>query len=109
MTIEDGIFEVTVTAGDAHLEDTEDFDNQIVDVRMQDSKGKNRGEDLAGHILPCAMLELSVNEPSAPCLFPRRRRERSMLCLMALLFPGVSEGLVQGAKRGLPPHFQGDR
>ena len=29
MTIEDGIFEVTATAGDTHL-GTEDFDNQIV-------------------------------------------------------------------------------
>ena len=45
LTIEDGIFEVTATAGDAHL-GTEDFD-QIVDVRMQDSKRKNRGKDLA--------------------------------------------------------------
>ena len=48
VTMEDGIFKVTATAGDAHL-GTEDFDNQIVDVRMQDSKGKNRGKDLAGH------------------------------------------------------------
>ena len=46
--MEDGIFEVTATAGDAHL-GTEDFDNQIVDVRMQLSKRKNRGKDLAGN------------------------------------------------------------
>ena len=39
---------MTATAGDAHL-GTEDFDNQIVDVRMQDSKRKNRGKDLAGN------------------------------------------------------------
>ena len=42
-TIEDGIFEVTAHWG------TEDFDSQIVDVRLQDSKRKNRGEDLAGN------------------------------------------------------------
>ena len=48
LTIEDGIFEVTATAGDAHL-GTEDFDNQIVDVRMQDSTRKDRGKDLAGN------------------------------------------------------------
>ena len=48
LTIEDDIFEVTATAGDAHL-GTEDFDNQIVDVRMQDSKRWNRGKDLAGN------------------------------------------------------------
>ena len=42
----DGIFEVTATAGDAHM-GTEDFDNQVLDVRMQDSKRKNRGKDLA--------------------------------------------------------------
>ena len=47
LTIEDGIFEVTATAGDTHL-GTEDFDNQIVDVRVQDSKRKNRGKDLSG-------------------------------------------------------------
>ena len=55
LTIEDGIFEVTATAGDVHLV-TEDFDNQIVDVRMQDSTRKNRGKDLAGNhsaVLPC--------------------------------------------------------
>ena len=28
---------------------TEDFDNQITDVRMQDSKRQNRGKDLAGN------------------------------------------------------------
>ena len=53
LTIEDGIFEVPATAGDAHL-GTEDFDSQIVDVRMQDPKRKNRGEDLAGnHLAVC--------------------------------------------------------
>ena len=44
----DGTFEVTATAGDTHL-GTEDFDNQIVDVSMQDSKRKNRGRDRAGN------------------------------------------------------------
>ena len=39
---------MTATAGDAHL-GTEDFDNQIVDVRVQDSKRKSRGKDLAGN------------------------------------------------------------
>ena len=47
LMIEDGTFEVTATAGDAHL-GTEDFDNQVVDVRTQDSKRKNRIKDLAG-------------------------------------------------------------
>ena len=50
LTIEDGILEVTATADDAHF-GTEDFDNQIVDVRMQDSKRKNRGKGLAGNNL----------------------------------------------------------
>ena len=53
MTIEDGIFEVTATAGDTRL-GTEDFHNQIVDVRVQDAKRKNRGKDLAGnHLAVC--------------------------------------------------------
>ena len=52
LTIEDGIFEVTATADDAHF-GTEDFDNQIVDVRMQDSKRKNRGKGLAGNHPSC--------------------------------------------------------
>ena len=45
-TTGDGLFEVTATTGDAHL-GTEDFHNQSVDVRMQDSKRKNRGKDLS--------------------------------------------------------------
>ena len=48
LTIEDGIFEVRATAGDAQL-GTEDFDNQIRDVPMQGSKRLNRGKDLAGN------------------------------------------------------------
>ena len=48
LTIEDGIFEVTATAGDTHF-GGEDFDNRIVDFCMQDFKRKNRGKDLAGN------------------------------------------------------------
>ena len=48
LTMEDGIFEVTATAGDAPL-GTEDSDNQIGDVRKQNSKRNNRGKDLAGN------------------------------------------------------------
>jgi len=48
LTIEDGIFEVTATAGDTHF-GGEDFDNRIVDFCLQDFKRKNRGKDLAGN------------------------------------------------------------
>ena len=35
--------------GDGGRRSLGDLDNQIVDVRMQDSKRKNRGKDLAGN------------------------------------------------------------
>merc|ERR1712079_277715 len=48
LTIEDGIFEVKATPGDAHL-GGEDFDNRIVDFCLQDFKRKNRGKDMSGN------------------------------------------------------------
>ena len=44
LTIEDGIFEVKVSAGDTHL-GGEDFDNRLVDFCVQDFKRKNRSKD----------------------------------------------------------------
>merc|ERR1712176_184714 len=41
LTIEDGIFEVTATAGDTHL-GGEDFDNRMVDFFLQDFKRRHR-------------------------------------------------------------------
>ena len=70
MTIEDGIFEVTATAGDAHS-GTEDFDDQIVDVRMQDAKRQNRGKDLAGN-------HLAVRHVSNQCERAKRTLSSSM-------------------------------
>ena len=48
LTIEGGIFEVKSTAGDTHL-GGEDFDNRLVDCRMQEFRRNSRGKDLAGN------------------------------------------------------------
>ena len=48
LTIEDGIFEVKATAGDTHL-GGEDFDNRLVDFRVQDFKRKNCSKDLGSN------------------------------------------------------------
>ena len=48
LELEDGIFEVKATSGDAHL-GGEDFDSRIVDFCMRDFKRKNPGKDLAGN------------------------------------------------------------
>jgi L1 cell adhesion molecule like protein len=48
LTIEDGIFEVKATAGDARLGGN-DFDNRIVDFCVEDFKRKNPGKDMSGN------------------------------------------------------------
>ena len=53
LTIEDGIFEAKVTAGDTHL-GGEDFANRVVDFCMQDVRQKNWGKDLAGEV--CSVI-----------------------------------------------------
>ena len=47
LTIEDGIFEVKMTAGDTHL-GGEDFDNRDVDFGLRDFECKHRGKGMAG-------------------------------------------------------------
>ena len=109
LTIEDGIFEVTATAGDAHL-GTDDFDDQIVDVRMQDSKRKSRGKDLAGN-------HPAVRHVGTQCERAKRTLSSSTQATIemdALLdgadFPlAFSEAWFKGAEHGLDTHFQGTR
>ena len=99
LTIEDGIFEVTSTAGDP-----EDFDNQIVDVRVQDSKRKNRGKDLAGN-------HLAVRHVGTQCERAKRTLSSSAHAKIEIdaLLDGVFGTLVQGVEHGKPLQFQGIR
>ena len=109
LTIEDGIFEVRASAGDAHL-GTDDFDDQIVDVRMQDSKRKSRGKDLAGN-------HPAVRHVGTQCERAKRTLSSSTQATIemdALLdgadFPlAFSEASFKGAEHGLDTHFQGTR
>ena len=73
--------------GDGGRRSFGDFDNQLGMSACRIPNGRTEVRVWLETILPFAMLELSVHEPSAPCLLPRRRRWRSMPCLMALIFP----------------------
>ena len=109
LTIEDGTFEVTVTAGDVNL-GTEDFDNQILDVRMQDSKRKNRGKDLAGNLLAVRHVRTHCERAKRTSHFSTHAKIEIDALLVCTAFPlAFFEGLVQGAEHGLAPHFPGTR
>ena len=105
LTIEDGTFEVTATAGDAHL-GTEDFDNQIVDVpsRIPDGRTEVRiwleNHPAIRHVgTQCERAKRTLSS------FTHEKVEIDAL-LDRTDFLLAFRSLVQGVEHGLPPQFQ---
>ena len=95
--------------GDAHL-GTEDVDNEIVDVRVQDSKRKDRGKDLAGNHTVTRHVRTQCERAKRTLSSSTQATIEIDALLDGADFPlAFSEAWFKGAEHGKPLQFQGTR